>query len=68
MYKYFVSFSYFTNNGVNFGNAVLESNVCITDYDDVHEMNGWILELQQYISKKIDNENVSILNYQLIKK
>lgn len=67
MYKYFISFSYLTEEGLAFGNSVLNSTIRITDYDDVHEMNNWIKDMQQYISEIGNVKNVSILNFQIIK-
>ncbi len=67
MYKYFVSFVFNNANGKNaFGNVVMESNVKITDYDSLDDMNNWILEMTKWIKDKINSEQVAIMNFLLL--
>lgn len=67
MYKYFVTFSHEINNGIGFGNTVVESNFKITDFESIDEMNKWIFDLQKWIEEKNGYiKNVIILNFVLL--
>lgn len=67
MYKYFVSYSYFTDNGTGFGNIVVESNYKITDYENIDGMQQWIIDMQKWIEEKNGYiKNVIVLNFILL--
>lgn len=69
MYKYFISFSCETKNGIVFGNTVVETNVKVTDFDSVDDMQRWITDVQECIQKnnsQIKINSVIVLNFQLL--
>ena len=67
MFKYFVSFSYFTDNGKGFGNVVVESDHKITDFENIDGMQQWIVDMQKWIEEKNGYiKNVIVLNFILI--
>lgn len=75
MYKYFISFSCETKsgNGIVFGNTVVETNVKVTDFDSVDDMQRWITDAQKCVQELIQKKNsqikinsVIILNFQLL--
>lgn len=67
MYKYFISFSHVTDNGIGYGNTVVESNVKITDFKSIGEMQRWINDVQKWIEEKNGYiKNVIVLNFFLL--
>ena len=67
MYKYFISFNCQTSSGSGFGNAIIEANVRITDFDTFDEMQRWINEIQNKIANTNGTiKNVIILNFQAL--
>lgn len=68
MYKYFVSFKvYYSNGKTGSGNIVLESNVRISDFDNIDDMNQWIINMQNWIKEKLEVESVIIMNFVFLK-
>ena len=64
MYKYFISFSCATNDGTGFGNTVVESNVRISDFESLDEMQKWINDVHNWIAKQNGKvKNVIVLNF-----
>lgn len=64
MYSYFIVFSHMTDNSIGFGNVIVESNVKITDFESIDEMQKWIIDVQKWIEKKNGYiENVIVLNF-----
>lgn len=67
MYKYFVSFSFITNNNEGFGNTIVESNIKITDIDNIDGMQSWLTEVQKWIEERNGKiKNVIVLNFILL--
>lgn len=63
MFKYFVSFTHITNGKSGFGNAVLEVNHKITDFDNSDTMRQWVNDAQKWIERISDVKDVIILNF-----
>ena len=56
MYKYFVSYTYHTNDGYGYGSMQVEIEYKISDIKD-------IIEIQKEIAKENKFDSVIILNY-----
>lgn len=66
MYKYFVSFSHMTNNGIGFGNTVVESNTKMNYFENIDEMQKWIIDMQKWIEINSHIKDVIVLNFILL--
>jgi len=64
MYKYFISFSYSNNNGINFGNGIYELRTPITSIENIKEVEK---DIETYfVKKRMSFPSVIILNYRRI--
>lgn len=66
MYRYFVSFKWFTNCCSDLGNIIIGMERKIEDLQTEEEMENWIKQMQKQIAKKIGFSTIFVLNYQYI--